>query len=113
VDITRMCTCTVDIDIQRLNSLFLCLPKTYLFSQPKSRRTQTDKDVTHNIRLDSEGQGFIQRGEVQQPLPEYRIDYGAPRVAHRSCSALRRLPARARPDLLASSVWRRLAHRSD
>jgi len=65
----------------------------------KSRRTQTDKDVTHNIRLDSEGQGFIQRGEVQQPLPEYRIDYDAPRVAHRSCSALRcgvRPPARAR-----------------
>lgn len=111
VDITRAWTFTVDIDIKGWIRCLLST-KTYLFTQPKNIRTQTQNDVTqHTTTL--WGPGIHSEREEQQPVPEYRIDYDAPRVAHRSCSALRRLPARARPDLLASSVWRRSAHRSD
>jgi len=96
----------------KVEFVVFCLPKRIcLLSQKTYEPNRQGCNTQHTTRL--WGPGIHSEREEQQPVPEYRIDYDAPRVAHRSCSALRRLPARARPDLLASSVRRRLAHRSD
>jgi len=76
-----------------------------LFVYSATKHTNPNRhgcNTQHTTRL--RGPGIHSERDEQQSVQEYRIDYDAPRVAHRSCSALRRLPARARPDLLASSL---------